>query len=110
MRDVLSRELEKTASLEIEVVRPYVFQSTIVKKKNEKMGLDLAYSPKSISLLIAGIKTGAAQRATPSIIKGDRILSVNDVEGPSLVLLDALRDVDESVVIKVSRPHSAHAA
>jgi len=101
--DSLRRQLSVLRTVEVMVSRPNEFEVK-VDAQGENLGLDLTYSNYGVSLLIVQITDGAVGTRAPEVQKGDRILTVNGIEGSPPALFKALSGNMETLRLKVSRP------
>mmetsp|Transcript_3875 Transcript_3875/g.11198 ORF Transcript_3875/g.11198 Transcript_3875/m.11198 type:complete len:232 (-) Transcript_3875:40-735(-) len=106
-KGLMTGEIKKSRSVQIEVRRPVRFEATI-SKDGKQLGLELNYAERGQMLVIDEIVDGAAKEwgaAHPSMpmAKGDRILSVNGKTGVSKELLEMICK-NNPIVLEMSRP------
>lgn len=96
------REAMRSLTVELQVVRPHLFTCK-VPRHGQNLGLDLNFSHKSNSLVIVKVYEGAVLKHVPQVQSGDRILSVDGVEGSPEVLLKQIRASSDEVTLRLSR-------
>mmetsp|Transcript_69714 Transcript_69714/g.145677 ORF Transcript_69714/g.145677 Transcript_69714/m.145677 type:complete len:240 (-) Transcript_69714:208-927(-) len=92
------REMRQSLTWNLIVERPEEVKIHIDCTKNPSLGLDLKYSPKGGSLLIASIGDGAVKEWNATsigekILPRDRIIEVNGIRGTARKLLETATNV-----------------
>lgn len=105
---VLLSLMLSTASLTIEVRRPYTWTAVVRREGERSLGLEMHYVKEGKSLVINGISEGPVLHFNEdcpdkAIRRFDHVLAVNGQEGSSDTLLKALQQPGD-VTLALSRP------
>lgn len=95
-------DMLRLSSVEVAIRRPHLFECQ-VDRQGQAMGLELIYCDSGASLIITGVSAGAVQSTAPEVVMGDRIVSVNGVEGGPQVLLHAIQEANGPMTLRISR-------